>query len=228
MGTANRLLRFIPEWILPGFTDAFGKVRWRQFCPSLTLVVHSFCIAPALFLVAAILRNTLGPDPADELAVRTGEWALRFLILCLSVTPVRRIVGLQWIAPLRRTFGLYSFFFAALHFLVYVVFLLQFRWLEVSEDISERPYITVGFVSFCILLVLALTSPRVVVKWLGRRWAGLHKLVYLAAILALLHQFWILRASIAESVLYAIILLPVLGYRVWQKVLKSQSEKSQV
>jgi sulfoxide reductase heme-binding subunit YedZ len=187
---------------------------------SLTLVMHLLCIAPLFLLLRAIYQNDLGPDPADELAVRTGEWALRFLILCLCVTPVRKIFELNIVAPLRRTFGLYSFFYASLHFCVYVIFLLQFRWTEVFEDISERPYITVGFISFCILLVLALTSPKSVVKRLGRRWVGIHASVYVAALLALLHLFWIVRASVAESAFYAIILLPVLGYRIWLRYLK--------
>jgi sulfoxide reductase heme-binding subunit YedZ len=191
--------------------------------PSLRLVAHLFCIAPFVLILVAIFRNSLGPDPADELAVRTGEWALKFLIFCLCVTPIRRLFVLQRIAPLRRLFGLYSFFYSALHCFVYVAFLLQFRWMEVMEDVAERPYITVGLASFCILLVLALTSPRSVVKRLGRRWSSLHKLVYVAAVLALLHQFWIVRVSIAESALYAIILIPVLGYRLWQKFVNSPS-----
>jgi sulfoxide reductase heme-binding subunit YedZ len=186
----------------------------------LTLVAHPFCIAPLVSLLAAIFLNDLGPDPADELAVRTGEWALRFLILSLCITPVRKVFDLPAIAPLRRTFGLYSFFYAALHFCVYLIFLLQFRWAEVFEDVSDRPYITVGFASFCILLVLAVTSPKSVVKRLGRRWVTLHTSIYAAALMALLHQFWIVRASIAESAFYAMIVLPVLGYRVWHRFLR--------
>lgn len=191
--------------------------------PSLRLVAHLFCVAPFVLIMVAIFRNILGPDPADELAVRTGEWALKFLILCLCITPIRKLLDFKRIAPLRRTFGLYSFFYSALHCLVYFVFLLQFRWMEVMEDVAERPYITVGLVSFCILLVLALTSPRSVVKRLGRRWASLHKLVYIAAALALLHQFWIVRASIAEPAFYATILALVLSYRLRQRCVKSPS-----
>ncbi len=186
----------------------------------LTQVAHPLCLAPLVSLLLAIYQNDLGPDPANELAVRTGEWALRLLILSLCVTPIRKIFDLHTVAPLRRTFGLYSFFYATLHVCVYVIFLLQFRWAEVFEDVSERPYITVGFVSFCILLVLALTSPKSVVKRLGRRWVDIHASVYAAALLALLHLFWIVRASVAESALYAIILLPVLGYRIWLRFLK--------
>lgn len=185
--------------------------------PVLALVAHPFCVAPILLLVLAIFRNDLGPDPAEELAVRTGEWALRFLLLCLCVTPIRKIFNLHAIAPLRRTFGLYSFFYASLHICVYLAFLLQFRWSEVFEDIYERPYVTVGFASFCILLALALTSPKSVVRRLGRRWVVIHSSVYLAALLALLHQFWIVRASVAESAFYGIILLLVLGYRIWHR-----------
>jgi len=109
---------------------------------------------------------------------------------------------------------LFSLFYASLHVIVYVAFLLRFRWFEIAEDILERPYITVGFAAFCILLVLGITSPKFMVRRLGRKWKTVHKLVYPASILALVHLFWILRTDVAEAVIYAILLLPILGYRV--------------
>lgn len=178
-------------------------------------LVRLVCFIPFSLFFLGIYRNSLGPDPADALATGTGEWALRFLLLSLSITPIRKIFGLGVIAPFRRTFGLFAFFYASVHFLVYIVFLLQFRWSEIFEDVLERPYITVGFVSFCILLVLATTSPKWVVKRLGRRWKLLHTAVYPGSILALIHLFWILRTDVAEAAFYAMILLPILGYRVF-------------
>lgn len=175
---------------------------------------------PLALLIAAASQNNLGPDPASELATRTGEWALRFLLLSLSITPTRQMLGWAGVAPYRRTFGLFALLYAALHFMVYLMFILQFRWIEIAEDILERPYITVGFASFCILSVLGGTSPKSVVKRLGRRWKSLHRMVYLAAILALVHLLWILRSDIAEAVLYAMILLPILGYRVLRSLLR--------
>lgn len=178
-------------------------------------VVKIGCWLPAVVLMHAAFTNQLGPDPADELAIRTGEWALRFLILSLAVTPLRHFFGWAGIARYRRTFGLFALLFATFHFAVYVAFILQFRWTEIAEDILERPYITMGFASFIILLVLGATSPKSMVKRLGRNWKTLHKLVYPASILALVHLTWILRTDVAEAFFYAMILLPILGYRVY-------------
>lgn len=178
-------------------------------------LVRLVCLVPFSLLLFGIYRNSLGPDPADALATATGEWALRFLLLSLSITPIRKIFRWSAIAPLRRTFGLFALFYATAHFLVYIVFLLQFRWSEIFEDVIERPYITVGFVAFCILLLLGATSPKWAVKRLGRKWKPLHAAVYPASILALIHLFWILRTDVAEAAFYAMILLPILGYRVF-------------
>jgi sulfoxide reductase heme-binding subunit YedZ len=178
-------------------------------------LVRLVCLVPFSLLLFGIYRNSLGPDPADALATATGEWALRFLLLSLSITPIRKVFGWSDIAPLRRTFGLFALFYATAHFLVYIVFLLQFRWSEIFEDVIERPYITVGFVAFCILLLLGITSPKWVVKRLGRKWKLLHTAVYPASILAIIHLFWILRTDVAEAAFYAMILLPILGYRVF-------------
>jgi len=176
-------------------------------------LVKLICFLPIVFLLLSVLLNQLGPDPATELAKRTGEWALRFLLLSLSITPVRQLLGLGVIAPYRRTFGLFALLYAVFHFATYVVFILQFRWVEIVEDILERPYITVGFASFCILAILGATSTKSMIKRLGRKWKSLHRMVYLASILAIVHLLWILRSDIAEAVFYAMILLPNLGYR---------------
>jgi sulfoxide reductase heme-binding subunit YedZ len=178
-------------------------------------LVRFLCLVPFSLFVLGIFRNSLGPDPAEALATGTGEWALRFLLLSLSITPIRKFFGWSAIAPFRRTFGLFAFFYASAHFLVYIVFLLQFRWSEIFEDVLERPYITVGFASFCILLLLGVTSPKWVVKRLGRKWKVLHTSVYPASMLAIIHLFWILRTDVAEAAFYAMILLPILGYRVF-------------
>lgn len=178
-------------------------------------LVRFFCLVPFSLFFIGTFRNSLGPDPAEALATGTGEWALRFLLLSLSITPIRKFFGWSAIAPFRRTFGLFAFFYASAHFLVYIVFLLQFRWSEIFEDVLERPYITVGFVSFCILLLLGVTSPKWVVKRLGRKWKLLHTAVYPASMLAIIHLFWILRTDVAEAAFYAMILLPILGYRIF-------------
>ena len=179
-------------------------------------VVFVLALLPLAALLVGVFTNTLGPDPADTLAAETGEWAFRFLLLSLAITPLRNIGGWPKVFPYRRTFGLFALFYASLHFLVYLVFLLQLRWSEIFEDIVERPYITVGFSAFVLLVVLGVTSTKRMMRKLGRRWKQLHKLVYLINILALIHLVWILRTDLAEAVIYASILLPLLAYRVYR------------
>ncbi len=179
--------------------------------------IFFLALLPFAVLCWRVLNNTLGPDPADTLAIETGEWALRFLLLSLAITPIRNIGGWPKLFPYRRTFGLFALFYASVHFLVYLLFLLQLRWSEIFEDIIERPYITVGFTAFVLLLVLGATSTKAMMRRLGRRWKQLHKLVYLINILALIHLIWILRTDLTEAVFYASILLPLLAYRVYRR-----------
>lgn len=179
-------------------------------------LVHLVSLLPFASLLSAALRNTLGPDPADTLAIETGLWTLRFLLLSLAISPLRDITGWAKLTPYRRTFGLYGLFYACIHFLTYIAFLLQFRWTEISGDILERPYITVGFIAYLILVVLGGTSTKAMMRRLGRRWKQLHKLVYAANILALIHLIWILRTDLTDAVIYGSILLPLLVYRIYR------------
>ncbi|HBX60138.1 MAG TPA: sulfoxide reductase heme-binding subunit YedZ [Methylophaga sp.] len=180
---------------------------------------------PFLYLLLGAIQNTLGADPAKELALETGRWTLRFLTMSLAITPMRELMGLTGAAPLRRTLGLFALFYASLHFVVYVVFLLELRWFEVGDDILERPYITVGFVSFLILAAMGATSPRRMVRLMGRRWKPLHRLVYVAAILGVLHLTWILRTDVFDAVFYGTLLALLLGYRLVQ-YLRRQARRS--
>jgi len=175
-----------------------------------------FCLAliPFVGLLYGAVLNTLGADPARFLALETGRWALRFLLICLAITPLRELTGLTGLAPLRRTMGLYALFYAALHFIVYLVFLLELRWSEIGSDIIERPYITVGFISFLILLALGITSIKVFMRKMGRRWKTLHQAVYVAAISGVLHLTWILRTDLFDAVFYGTLLALLLGYRI--------------
>ncbi len=194
----------------------YSLLRWLVFCA---------CLLPFVLMVAGVIGNTLGPDPADELTIQTGLWTLRFLLLSLAITPVKNITGWVKLFPLRRTFGLFSLFYGSLHFVTYLAFLLQFRWSEISSDIFERPYITVGFGAYMILMVLGLTSNKTSMRRLGRRWKQVHSLVYVASILGLLHLVWILRSDLSEAAFYGIILLPLLLYRVYFATLKRRLKK---
>jgi sulfoxide reductase heme-binding subunit YedZ len=135
-------------------------------------------------------------------------------LLSLAITPVRELLKVPRLAPLRRTFGLFSLFYATLHVIVYVIFLLEMRWSEIGSDILERPYITVGFASFVILLVLGVTSPKSVVRLLGKKWKVIHRFVYLAIILAIVHVIWILRTDVFDAVVYAVAATLLFAYRL--------------
>ena len=176
-------------------------------------LVFVTALVPFVFLVLRILRNDLGPDPAEELAIETGEWTLRFLILTLALSPLRRISNNIEFVRIRRMLGLYTFFYATLHFTVWLTFLLGFRWSDVLVEIIERPYITVGFSAYLILLALALTSPKLMVRKLGKNWKRLHRLVYVASILGVVHLLWILRLDIGPAVFYGTLVFLLLGYR---------------
>ena len=193
----------------------YSLLRW---------LVFSLCLLPFVVMVAGIFRNTLGPDPADELAIWTGLWTLRFMLLSLSVTPIKNITGWTKLFPFRRTFGLFAFFYGSLHFITYLAFLLQFRWSEIYSDMLERPYITAGLGAYVILVVLGLTSSKASVRKLGPRWRRVHSLVYVANILGLLHLVWILRSDLSEAAFYGMILVPLLLYRVYMANAKTRSK----
>ncbi len=183
-------------------------------------VVFLAALVPLSLLIVRIINNDLGPDPAQELAKETGEWTLRFLLLTLTLTPLQQLSGRPEFVRVRRMIGLYALFYATVHFLAWMSFLLQFRWFAIAEELLERPYITIGFAAFLILLALGVTSPRAMVRRLGKRWKPLHRLVYLAAVLAIIHLLWILRTDIGEAVIYGSILAILLAFRMYKAVVR--------
>ena len=176
--------------------------------------VFVFALVPFAILLLRIYGNDLGPDPAQELSIETGEWTLRILLITLAITPLRQITNRVSFIRYRRMLGLFALFYASLHFLSWMIFLLGFRFFAIMEELVERPYITVGFSAYLILLVLGITTPKAMVRKLGKNWKRLHRLVYVAAILGTIHLLWILRSNIGEAVLYGTILVVLLGYRL--------------
>ncbi len=193
--------------------------------PFIKPLIFSVALIPFALLIMKIATNDLGPDPAKELSLLTGEWALRFLLISLALTPLRLLSNNTEFVRHRRMLGLFAFFYASLHLFVWLTFLLQFRWGDILEEIIERPYITVGFASYVLLLLLAGTSPKVMVRKLGRNWKRLHRAVYVAAVLSIVHLVWISRLDIGEAVLYGAVLAVLLGYRVYVK-LKPKTSKT--
>ncbi len=176
-------------------------------------IVAALC-APALSLALSAWNGTLGANPIEKITHETGEWALRLLILTLAVTPLRRRFNLRWIAPLRRSFGLLAFFYASLHFLTYLVLDHFFDWALIVEDVLERRYVTVGFAAYLLLIPLALTSTRAMMRRLGARWTQLHRLIYATALLGALHFIWLVKADLLEPLLYAAVIVALLAYRI--------------
>ena len=191
----------------PSF-DSDGLIR-RVLKP----VVFLLCLVPAALMLLDVLESRLGANPVEALLHRTGDWTLILLLVTLAVTPVRRISGWAWLIRLRRMLGLFAFFYAVLHFTVYLWLDRQLSLDEIAVDILERPYITLGFVALLILVLLAATSPKAMVRRLGRRWKVLHRAVYAAAILGVCHFWWLVKADVTEPAIYAVCLAALLAAR---------------
>jgi len=162
-------------------------------------------------------NDRLGANPVEALSHESGSWALRFLLITLAITPLRRLTGWHKPVLLRRMLGLFSFFYACLHFLVWLWLDREFAWGSMLADIATRPYVTVGFLSFLILLVLALTSNMFSMRRLGLRWKGLHRLVYAAALLAILHFIWLVKADLMQPLIYLGIFVVLMLLRLPRK-----------
>lgn len=186
--------------------------------PAAKPLVFAVSLLPFAWLVFGVFADRLGANPAEYLTRSTGDWTLRFLCLTLAVTPLRVSAGLPALARLRRMLGLFTYFYAFLHFLTWALFDQGLDVGEMAKDVAKRPFILVGFTAFVLLTPLAATSFNRAVKAMGaKRWQALHKLVYAIAALAILHFFW-MRAGkndFAEVAVYAAILAGLLGWRVW-------------
>ncbi len=179
------------------------------------------CLAPLGLLIWRGFTGGLTANPIEFITHTTGWWTLAFLMITLAVTPLRRLLDMPWLLRLRRMLGLYVFFYASLHFLTWLVVDQFFDWQAIVKDIAKRPYITVGFSAFFLLLPLAATSTNAMVRRLGAaRWQSLHRLVYVIAILGVVHFWWLVKKDIREPALFAMILTVLLGARLvvmWRK-----------
>ncbi|WP_281648342.1 protein-methionine-sulfoxide reductase heme-binding subunit MsrQ [Parendozoicomonas sp. Alg238-R29] len=178
------------------------------------LLIFPLCLAPLGFLIQAVLSNTLGPDPANTLTRDLGEWALIFLCAGLAITPLRTITGVNKLIRFRRMIGLFALLYALLHVIAYLAFMLGWQWLTLLEDLYKRPYIIVGAMAVVILVALGITSTKPMMRRLGKNWVKLHKLVYLAASLAVLHFLWLVKSDYTEPVVYGLTILSLLILRV--------------
>jgi len=191
------------------------------------VLVFLACLTPFVWLALRTLTGRLGINPVEDLELTTGIWALRFLIVTLAVTPVRRLTGWNRVIQYRRMFGLFTFFYACVHFCIYIGVDQFFAFGFILKDVVKRPFITMGFTAFILMIPLALTSTKGWIRRLGRRWQLLHRLIYISAVCASVHYLWKVKVMIGSPVYYAIVIGLLLGFRiVWQlrsaKLLKTQ------
>jgi len=188
--------------------------RYRYLYKPLVFVAG---LAPLAWMICGALQlfgASLGADPVKKLEHECGKTALNFLLLTLSVTPVRNLTGLPQLLRLRRMLGLFVFFYAVVHFTVYLVLDLELNLALVGADIVKRPYITIGFTALLLLVPLALTSTNGMMRRLGRRWQSLHRLIYVIAALAVWHFYWQVKRDVREPLIYLGILALLLAYRL--------------
>lgn len=186
-----------------------ATIRWK-LKPPLFLA----CLVPLGLMIGYAASDALGANPIEAIIHRTGDWALRMLLLTLAVTPLHKVTGWTWLIRFRRMLGLYAFFYAVLHFTAYIWLDQFFAWGEILADVIKRPYITVGFAAFLLLIPLAATSTKQAMRLLKRRWKTLHRTVYVIGILGVVHFWWLVKADIREPAIYATILSVLLGFRL--------------
>ncbi|MBM3336139.1 MAG: sulfoxide reductase heme-binding subunit YedZ [Betaproteobacteria bacterium] len=188
------------------------QLRWAKW------IVFGLSLLPLLRLIALGVQDRLTANPIEFITRDTGDWALYFLCLTLTVTPLRRFMGLNVLVRFRRMLGLFTFFYASLHFLAFIWFDHFFDLAEMMQDIVKRPFIAMGFLAIVLLVPLAMTSNDFMLRKLGRHWSVLHRLIYLIAILALLH-FWWMRAgknNFAEPLVMSAVVAMLLALRlIW-------------
>ncbi|MDO8827363.1 sulfite oxidase heme-binding subunit YedZ [Methylophaga sp.] len=183
-----------------------SRLKWLVFCVSLL---------PLFWLVYALLTDQLGANPIEAITRDTGVWALRFIMLTLLISPLRKLSGLNEFIRFRRMLGLFAFFYASVHMLLYLGLDQFFDVQEIWLDIIKRPFITVGFISFLLLIPLTITSTDKMIKRLGgRRWKKLHYLIYLIVVLSCLHFYMLVKQDKTEPLIYLLIVMLLLGFRV--------------
>jgi methionine sulfoxide reductase heme-binding subunit len=180
-------------------------------------LVFILCLVPLAGLVFIVLTGRTSANPAEDILLTTGIWALRFLLATLTITPLRRLTGWNVLIQYRRMLGLFTFFYATVHLASYIAFDRFFAFDEILADIAKRPFITAGMAAFVLMLPLAVTSTKGWIRRLGRRWQMLHRIIYVCAMAGCLHFIWKVKVVIGEPVYYAVFLALLLAFRVvWQ------------
>lgn len=185
-------------------------------------------LVPLLLLLLDVIFDNLGGNPIQALHIRLGDWSLRFLCLTLAITPIQTMTQWKGMADYRQLFGLYAFFYASLHLLVYLAVDHGFNWSLISIDIIESPYIWLGVLAYIIIFLLGITSSKWAMKKLKKNWKKLHRLIYIASVASVIHYFWQLKGNLAEPLLYLILILLLLGFRMLTWLTNQQLAKMMV
>ena len=197
----------------------FAKTPWfRDAIAATKPLLFLLCLLPLAHLGWDVWYNTLGTDPVAQLEHRSGDWSLRLLLATLAITPLRKLSGWNKIIRYRRMLGLFAFFYVSVHLCIYLVIDLGGFWSQFLSEIVKRPYITVGFAAWLLLIPLAITSTKAMMRRLGRRWQQLHRLAYLAALLGVLHFMWLVKADKREPAIYLAILIVLMLWRLPQLI----------
>ncbi len=188
-------------------------------------LVFLLCLLPAALVVGDAFGVTgqLSANPVEDILDRFGNWAIRLIMITLAVTPLRQITGWNWLTRFRRMLGLFTFFYALMHFLTWL--LLDrglavdpaFQWAAILEDLTERPFITIGFTALLLLTAMAATSTNGMRRRMRRAWDKLHYSVYAVGVLGVWHYWWQVKKDTSDAWIYAVILAALLGYRIWKK-----------
>ncbi len=192
-------------------------------------LIWAACLAPLARLGYKALTDGLTANPIEFITLSTGTWTLVFVMATLTITPLRQFTGQNWLIKLRRLIGLFAFFYGSLHFLIYIWLDKFFDLHDMARDVLKRPFITMGFLAFALMIPLAATSTAGAIRRLGgRRWQLLHRLVYLTGIAAVVHYWWKVKADTRQPAIYAIVLAVLLGCRVisWgvQKAVRKRND----
>jgi methionine sulfoxide reductase heme-binding subunit len=205
----------MPAWISRNSSSAMVQPSARAIATA-KILIFATALIPFAVLAHRVWTDQLGPNPVETLNRFTGLWTLRFLLITLAVTPLRQLTGHHYLVRFRRMLGLFAFFYVCLHFLSWSLVDKLFDVDEMVKDVVKRPFITVGFTCFLLLIPLVVTSTQGMVRRLGgRRWRALHRLVYAIGIGGVIHFLWLVKSDIREPLLYGAILALLLGYRLW-------------
>jgi sulfoxide reductase heme-binding subunit YedZ len=214
-GGANEKLRTSATVIKTGHT------RW------LKVFVFLACLIPLGHLVWKGFRGMLGANPIEVITHSTGTWTLTFLMITLAVTPVRKLTGMAWLIRFRRMLGLFAFFYGCLHLMTYVWLDQFFDFPGMLKDIAKRPFITVGFAGFVLMLPLAITSTQGWIRRMGgKRWQMLHRLIYVSALAGVVHYYWLVKADVRVPLIFAAVLAILMSYRLAKYALNLRSRQA--